>query len=76
MSLNHSTETQRNLVSRVPHVTGKALPEWFECIDNGPAFLRLEERVSWLANEHGLTRGYASAIVQEHACRRAAVRKA
>lgn len=75
MSLNHSTETQRNLVSRIPQVTGKALPEWFECIDNGPAFLRSEEQVTWLADEHGISHGYASAIVREHVRRRAEARQ-
>lgn len=76
MSLSHSPETQRNLVSRIPQVTGKALPEWFECIDNGPAFLRSEEQIHWLADEHGLSHGYASAIVREHVRRRAAARQA
>ncbi len=76
MSLSHSAETQRNLVSRIPQVTGKALPEWFECIDNGPAFLRFEEQAHWLADEHDLTYGYASAIVWEHVRRRAVARTA
>lgn len=75
MSLNHSPETQRNLVSRIPEVTGKGLREWFECIDNGPAFLRPEEQISWLADEHDLPRRYASAIVRERASRRAEARK-
>lgn len=75
MSLTHSRETQRNLVSRIPEVTGRALWEWFECIDNGPAFLRPEEQVSWLADEHNLPRRYASAIVRERASLRAEARK-
>lgn len=74
MSMNHSPETHQNLVARIPQVTGKPLPEWFEHIDNGPAFLRFEERVNWLADEHGLSHGYATAIAHEHQRRRAAAR--
>jgi hypothetical protein len=66
MSLNHSPETQNKLIARVPDITGRALPEWFQAIDNGPAFLRCEERANWLADEHGLSHGYAAAIVIEH----------
>jgi hypothetical protein len=32
--------------------------------------LRCEERAVWLADEHGLTHGYASAIVHEYEVRR------
>jgi len=70
MSMNHSLETQSKLIARVPSITGRELPEWFRTIDNGPAFLRCEERANWLADEHGLTHGYASAIVYEHERRR------
>ncbi|MFC7647687.1 DUF4287 domain-containing protein [Streptosporangium lutulentum] len=70
MSLNHSLETQSKLIARVSVITGRALPEWFQAIDNGPAFLRCDERANWLADEHGLTHGYAAAIVQEHERRR------
>ncbi|MEV7007109.1 DUF4287 domain-containing protein [Streptosporangium sp. NPDC051022] len=66
MSLNHSLETQSKLIARVPDITGRALPEWFQTIDNGPSFLRCEERANWLADEHGLSHGYAAAIVREH----------
>ncbi|MEV0998249.1 MULTISPECIES: DUF4287 domain-containing protein [unclassified Nonomuraea] len=66
MSLNHSPETQTKLIARVPTITGRELPEWFQAIDNGPAFLRCDERANWLADEHGLTHGYAAAIVHEH----------
>jgi hypothetical protein len=66
MSLNHSPELHKNLIARIPSVTGRAIPEWFECIENGPAFLRSEERVNWLADEHGISHGYAVALVQEH----------
>ncbi|MEO3793478.1 DUF4287 domain-containing protein [Nonomuraea sp. B10E15] len=66
MSLNHSPETQTKLIARVPTITGRELPEWFQAIDNGPSFLRCDERANWLADEHGLTHGYAAAIVHEH----------
>ncbi|WP_084957154.1 DUF4287 domain-containing protein [Thermoactinospora rubra] len=66
MSLNHSPETQSKLIARVPAVTGRELPEWFRAIDNGPSFLRCEERANWLADEHGISHGYAAAIVLEH----------
>jgi hypothetical protein len=64
--VNHSPELHTKLISRIPTVTGRALPEWFEAIDNGPAFLRCEERINWLADEHGISHGYATALVQEH----------
>ena len=44
MSLNHSQETQKNLIARIPTVTGRDIPEWFTAIENGPAFLRCDER--------------------------------
>ena len=40
MSLNHSLETHKNIIDRIPSVTGRDIPEWFETIENGPAFLR------------------------------------
>jgi hypothetical protein len=66
MTLHHSDELHRNLVERVPQVTGRALPEWFHEIEQGPSFLRLDERVNWLTDEHAIPHGYASAIVREH----------
>lgn len=74
MALNHSDETHQNLVARVPTVTGRDLPEWFRELENGPAFLRFEERVNWLRSEHNLSHGYATAIIHEHDLRRAARR--
>ena len=70
MTLNHSPETHKNLIARIPSVTGRELPEWFASLESGPPFLRCEERAVWLADEHGLTRGYASAIVHEYEVRR------
>ncbi len=72
MSLNHSEETHRNLVARIPKVTGKDLQEWFKDLEAGPAFLRFEDRVKWLRSEHNLAHGHATAIVHEHDLRRAA----
>ena len=70
LTLNHSPETHKNLIARIPSVTGRALPEWFESLESGPAFLRCEERAHWLSDEHGLTHGYAAAIVHEYEVRR------
>ncbi|HLT09666.1 MAG TPA: DUF4287 domain-containing protein [Micromonosporaceae bacterium] len=72
MSLNHSEETHRNLVARIPDVTGRNLREWFKALEAGPAFSRFEDRVKWLRAEHGLPHGHATAIVHEHDLRRAA----
>lgn len=72
MSLNHSEETHRNLLARVPDVTGREVTEWFKDLEAGPAFLRFDERVRWMCDEHGLAHGHATAIVHEHDLRRAA----
>ncbi|GLZ10054.1 hypothetical protein Acsp04_02890 [Actinomadura sp. NBRC 104425] len=66
MSLNHSPETHSKLLARIPAVTGRDLPEWFTAIENGPSFLRCEERCNWLVEEHGISYGYAAALVREH----------
>lgn len=68
--LIHSPEMHKNLVARIPAVTGRDLHEWLRSIESGPAFLRCEERANWLAAEHGLTHGYASAIVHEYEVQR------
>jgi hypothetical protein len=65
-----SPETHKNLIARIPSVTGRALPEWFASLESGPAFLRRGECAHWLSDEHGLTHGYASAIVHEYEVRR------
>ncbi len=72
MSLTGSPETHKNLIARIPVVTGSDLPEWFRRLESGPAFLRCEERVQWLADEHGISHGYANAIVHEYEVRRRA----
>ncbi|MGH3342547.1 MAG: DUF4287 domain-containing protein [Carbonactinosporaceae bacterium] len=72
MSLNHSEETHRNLLARIPTVTGRPLREWLRTLDDGPALLRFEEKVNWLRDEHGLSHGHATAIIHEHDMARAA----
>jgi hypothetical protein len=61
----------KNLIARIPVVTGRDLREWFTRLESGPALLRCTERANWLAEEHGLTHGYASAIVHEYELQRA-----
>jgi hypothetical protein len=70
LSLTHSPEMHKNLIARIPTVTGRDLREWFSRIESGPAFLRCAERATWLQDEHGLTHGYASAIVHEYEVQR------
>jgi hypothetical protein len=70
VTLNHSLETHKNLIARIPSVTGRDLSEWFRRLELGPPFLRCEERAHWLSDEHGLSHGYASAIVHEYERRR------
>ena len=74
MSQTFSEETHRNLLSHIPHCTGREIGEWLRAVDDGPAFLRFEEKVSWLRSEHDLSYGHAKAIVHEHDLRRAARR--
>lgn len=76
MSWTHSPEMHKNLIARIPTVTGRDLREWFRSIESGPAFLRCEERATWLADEHGLTHGYAYALVHEYEVQRRARRAA
>jgi hypothetical protein len=64
--MTHSPEMHKNLIARIPVVTGRDLREWFRRLESGPAFARCDERAYWLADEHGLTHGYASAIVHEY----------
>ena len=66
MSLHHSEETHQQLVARIPVATGRALPDWFRTLEDGPSLLRFEERVNWLRDEHGIAHGHATAIVHEH----------
>lgn len=70
MSLNHSPETHKNLLDRIPGHTGRNLREWFTAMDEGPSFLRCEDQANWLRDEHGLHHGYAAALAHEHHRRR------
>lgn len=72
MTLNHSEETHRNLLARIPRVTGREITEWFAALEAGPPFSRFDDRVRWLRSEHNLSHGHATAIVHEHDLRRAA----
>ena len=70
MSLTHSPELHQNLIARIPSVTGLQLREWFSRLESGPSLVRCTERATWLASEHGLSGGYARAIVHEYELQR------
>ncbi len=72
MSLHHSEETHRQLVERIPSVTGKDLKEWFSTLENGPSLLRFDEKVNWLRDQFDIAHGHATAIVHEFDKKRAA----
>ncbi|OEV05372.1 DUF4287 domain-containing protein [Streptomyces oceani] len=72
MSQIISDETHQNLLSRIPHCTGREVSDWLRTVDEGPALIRFEEKVSWLRGEHELSYGHAKAIIHEHDLRRAA----
>ncbi|MDG4859193.1 DUF4287 domain-containing protein [Streptomyces sp. T-3] len=74
MSLVFSEETHRNLLARIPHCTGREVSDWLRAVEDGPSFLRNEEKVSWLRGEYNLAYGHAKAIVHEYDMRRAARR--
>jgi hypothetical protein len=66
MGLNHSEETHQRLVQKVPECTGREMTEWFKLMNDGPSFLRFDERVRWLLTEYALAHGHATAIVHEY----------
>jgi hypothetical protein len=70
MSLTHSPDTHKGLIARIPFQTGRELAEWFDRLESGPAFMRRNERVNWLADEHGICDRYAAAIVHEYEIQR------
>jgi hypothetical protein len=74
MSMPPSEETHQSLLARIPTATGQDLPAWLGYLDDGPALLRFDERVSWLRDSHAIPHAYARAIVHEHDLRRAAAR--
>ncbi len=63
--LRHSEQTHQQLVDRLPTATGRELKEWMRDLEDGPAFSRFDEKVTWLQDEHGLSHGFATAIVHE-----------
>jgi len=65
-----SPNLHRALIARIPVTTGRELAEWFVRVDSGPSFLRCDERARWLAEDAGISDGYANAIVHEHEMRR------
>jgi hypothetical protein len=66
----HSPETHKNLIARIPRVTGSELREWFSRLESGPSFARCAEWATWLADEHDLPHSYAAAIVHEYEVQR------
>ena len=70
VSLSHSPSLHNSLIARIPVVTGRDLAEWFHRLETGPAFLRRDERAVWLADDAGISHGYAYAIVHEYEMRR------
>jgi Domain of unknown function (DUF4287) len=70
MSLTHSPSMHNSLIARIPVVTGRDLAEWFSRLESGPAFLRRDERAHWLADDAGISHGYAHALVHEYELRR------
>jgi hypothetical protein len=71
MALHHSEETHQLLVARIPDATGRPLQEWLGHLDDAPGMQRFEERVQWLRDEYSISHGHATAIVHEHALRKA-----
>jgi hypothetical protein len=63
--IRHSEQTHQQLVERLPSATGRDLKDWMRALDDGPAFSRFDEKVNWLRDEHGLSHGFATAIVHE-----------
>ncbi|WP_415952585.1 DUF4287 domain-containing protein [Streptomyces sp. KLOTTS4A1] len=74
MSLVSSEETHRNLLARIPHATGREVADWLRAVEEGPAFLRFDDKVSWLRQEYDLAHGHAKAIIHEYDMRKAARR--
>jgi len=74
MPVQHSATTHASLIEKVPSVTGHDVEYWMKCLQDGPGLLRVEERASWLRDEHELPPPFAAALVHEHNLRRGAQR--
>jgi hypothetical protein len=70
--VTNSPVMHKDIIKRIPTVTGQSIDEWHRKLESGPAFLRCAERAHWLAEQHGIGHGYASAIVHEYEIRRRA----
>jgi hypothetical protein len=70
LRLAHSPNLHSSLIARIPVTTGRSLAEWFHQLESGPTFLRHEEQAHWLADDAGISCGYAYAIVHEYEMRR------
>ena len=63
--LRHSEQTHQQLVERLPSATGRDLRQWLQVLDDGPAFSRFDEKVTWLQDEYSISHGFATAVVHE-----------
>ncbi|CAB4924698.1 unannotated protein [freshwater metagenome] len=63
--IRHSEQTHQQLLARLPGATGRDLKHWMRALEDGPAFSRFDEKVTWLRDEHSLSHGFATAIVHE-----------
>jgi len=63
--IRHSEQTHQQLLARLPGATGRDLKAWMRALEDGPAFSRFDEKVTWLRDEHSLSHGFATAIVHE-----------
>ena len=61
MSHVFSEETHRNLLSRIPHCTGREISDWLRTVDEGPASSASTRRSAGCASEHDLAYGHAKA---------------
>jgi len=63
--IRHSEQTHQQLVERLPSATSRDVKDRMRALEDGPALSRFEEKVNWLRDEHGLSHGFATAIVHE-----------
>ena len=63
--IRHSEQTHQQLVERLPSATGRDVKDWMRALEDGSAFSPFEDKVNGLRDEHGLSHGFATAIVHE-----------